>query len=110
MGIGFKELLIILAIALLIFGAKRLKTIGSDLGGAVKGFKKAMDEGDDKESHQEHIQIVQIAATANFRTDDQPNDEKHDQPQDAEKYQQAHVSPLPRFWCVILRAQKGQGQ
>jgi sec-independent protein translocase protein TatA len=52
MGIGFKELLIILAIALLIFGAKRLKTIGSDLGGAVKGFKKAMEEGDDKESRQ----------------------------------------------------------
>lgn len=52
MGIGFKELLIILAIALLIFGAKRLKTIGSDLGGAVKGFKKAMDEGDDKETQQ----------------------------------------------------------
>jgi sec-independent protein translocase protein TatA len=52
MGIGFKELLIILAIALLIFGAKRLKTIGSDLGGAVKGFKKAMEEGDEKESRQ----------------------------------------------------------
>lgn len=52
MGIGFKELLIILAIALLIFGAKRLKTIGSDLGGAVKGFKKAMDEGDDEEKKQ----------------------------------------------------------
>jgi sec-independent protein translocase protein TatA len=54
MGIGFKELLIILAIALLIFGAKRLRTIGSDLGGAVRGFKKAMDEGDDKESKQLH--------------------------------------------------------
>ena len=52
MGIGFKELLIILAIALLIFGAKRLKTIGSDLGSAVKGFKKAMDDGEDKESRQ----------------------------------------------------------
>lgn len=52
MGIGFKELLIILAIALLIFGAKRLKTIGSDLGGAVKGFRKAMDTEDDKESQQ----------------------------------------------------------
>ena len=51
-GIGFKELLIILAIALLIFGAKRLKTIGSDLGGAVKGFKKAMDDEDDKEAQQ----------------------------------------------------------
>jgi sec-independent protein translocase protein TatA len=44
-----KELLIILAIALLVFGAKKLKTIGSDLGGAVKGFKKAMNEGDEEE-------------------------------------------------------------
>jgi sec-independent protein translocase protein TatA len=52
MGIGFKELLIILAIALLIFGAKRLRTIGSDLGGAVKGFKKAMDEGEENEKKQ----------------------------------------------------------
>jgi sec-independent protein translocase protein TatA len=52
MGIGFKELLIILAIALLIFGAKRLRTIGSDLGGAVRGFKKAMDEGEDDEKKQ----------------------------------------------------------
>lgn len=52
MGIGFKELLIILAIALLIFGAKRLRTIGSDLGGAVKGFKKAMEEEDEKETQQ----------------------------------------------------------
>ena len=51
-GIGFKELLIILAIALLIFGAKRLKTIGSDLGGAVKGFKKAMDDEDSKDTQQ----------------------------------------------------------
>ena len=49
MGIGMKELLVILAIALLVFGAKKLKTIGSDLGGAVKGFKKAMNEGDEEE-------------------------------------------------------------
>jgi sec-independent protein translocase protein TatA len=52
MGIGFKELLIILAIALLIFGAKRLRTIGSDLGGAVKGFRKAMDSEEEKEAQQ----------------------------------------------------------
>ena len=52
MGIGFRELLIILAIALVIFGAKRLKSIGSDLGGAVKGFKKAMSEGEDEDSKQ----------------------------------------------------------
>jgi len=50
MGIGFRELLIILAIALLIFGAKRLRTIGTDLGAAVKGFKKAMDDGETEES------------------------------------------------------------
>ena len=49
MGIGMKELLVILAIALLVFGAKKLKSIGSDLGGAVKGFKKAMNEGEDEE-------------------------------------------------------------
>ena len=53
MGIGFRELLIILAIALVIFGAKRLKTIGSDLGGAVKGFKKAMAEGEDEDNKQQ---------------------------------------------------------
>jgi sec-independent protein translocase protein TatA len=45
-------LLIILVIALVIFGAKRLKTIGSDLGGAVKGFKKAMAEGEEEDNKQ----------------------------------------------------------
>jgi sec-independent protein translocase protein TatA len=50
MGIGFRELLIILAIALLIFGAKKLRTIGSDLGAAVRGFKKSMNDGEDEES------------------------------------------------------------
>lgn len=50
MGIGFRELLIILAIALLVFGAKKLRTIGSDLGAAVKGFKKSMNEGDSEET------------------------------------------------------------
>lgn len=48
MGIGFRELLIILAIALLVFGAKKLRNIGSDLGAAVRGFKKSMSEGDEE--------------------------------------------------------------
>ena len=39
-GLGMTELLIILAIVLLIFGPKRLKNIGSDLGGAIKGFHR----------------------------------------------------------------------
>jgi sec-independent protein translocase protein TatA len=52
MGISVQQLLIILAIALVIFGAKRLRTIGSDLGGAVRGFKKAMEEGEDEQKKQ----------------------------------------------------------
>jgi len=40
------QLLIILLIVVLIFGTKRLKTIGGDLGGALKSFRKAMDSDD----------------------------------------------------------------
>ena len=46
--IGWRELLIILVIVLLVFGTKRLKNIGSDLGEAVKGFKKGMADGEAK--------------------------------------------------------------
>ena len=41
---GWRELLILLVIVLLVFGAKRLRNIGEDLGGAVKGFKKGMKD------------------------------------------------------------------
>ena len=52
MGIGFRELLIILVIALILFGAKKLRNVGSDLGAAVRGFKKAVNDGDDEASKQ----------------------------------------------------------
>ncbi|TNF05722.1 MAG: Sec-independent protein translocase subunit TatA [Gammaproteobacteria bacterium] len=42
MGFGWQELLIILVIVALIFGTKKLKNFGSDLGGAVKGFKDSV--------------------------------------------------------------------
>ncbi len=45
MGISVTQLLIVLAIVVLLFGTKRLKNIGADLGGAIKGFKSAMKEG-----------------------------------------------------------------
>ena len=48
-GIGIWQLLIVLAIILLIFGTKRLRNLGGDLGGAIKGFKKAMSEEEKKE-------------------------------------------------------------
>lgn len=49
MGIGFKELLIILVIVLVLFGAKRLRTLGGDLGSALKGFRSAVKDGEDAE-------------------------------------------------------------
>lgn len=47
-GISIWQLLIILVIVLLLFGTKRLSSLGGDLGGAIKGFKKALK--DDQES------------------------------------------------------------
>jgi sec-independent protein translocase protein TatA len=45
-----KMLIVVLLIALVIFGTKRLRSIGSDLGAAVKGFKSAMSEGESEEA------------------------------------------------------------
>lgn len=73
MGIGFRELLIILAIALLIFGAKKLRTIGSDLGAAVKGFKKSMSEGDAEESGKKLAQDERPDADFSARKPDTEN-------------------------------------
>ncbi len=52
MGIGFRELLVILLIAMVVFGAKKLRNVGSDLGAAVKNFKKAVNEGDEDQTKQ----------------------------------------------------------
>lgn len=48
-GISIWQLLIILVIVALIFGTKKLRGVGSDLGGAVKGFKKALSD-DEKDA------------------------------------------------------------
>ena len=45
-NIGPVQLLIVLAIVLSIFGTKRLRTLGSDLGSAIKGFRSAVSEAD----------------------------------------------------------------
>ena len=46
--VGWRELLIVLVIVLLVFGTKRLKNIGSDLGEAVRGFKKGVGGDEQK--------------------------------------------------------------
>jgi sec-independent protein translocase protein TatA len=48
MGISIWQLLIILVIVIVLFGTKRLGTIGADLGKAIKGFKSAMHEGEEE--------------------------------------------------------------
>lgn len=48
MRFGITELIIVLVIVLLLFGTKKLRNIGGDLGGALKGFKKAVNEEPDE--------------------------------------------------------------
>jgi sec-independent protein translocase protein TatA len=50
-GIGPVQLLVILGIVILVFGTAKLKNLGGDLGGAIKGFRKAMDSDDEKSSN-----------------------------------------------------------
>ena len=54
-GLGMRELVIILLVVLVVFGAKKLRTVGSDLGHAVRGFKKAMSEGEEEQSTPKQI-------------------------------------------------------
>jgi len=51
-NIGPVQLLIVLVIVLAIFGTKRLRTLGSDLGSAVKGFRSAVNEADKEPAEQ----------------------------------------------------------
>ena len=48
-GISMWQLLILLLIVVLVFGTKRLRNMGSDLGAAVKGFRKGMEDGKEEE-------------------------------------------------------------
>ncbi len=47
MGIGVSELLVVLAIVALLFGTKKLRNIGTDLGAAIKSFRKATAESEE---------------------------------------------------------------
>ncbi len=47
-GIGIWQLLIILVIVALLFGTKKIRNIGSDLGGAIRGFKKGLNEDEEE--------------------------------------------------------------
>ena len=62
-GISVWQLLIILAIVLLLFGTKRLRNIGGDLGGAIKSFKASMKDGQKDEDPQLDKKDDDVAST-----------------------------------------------
>jgi sec-independent protein translocase protein TatA len=75
-GISIWQLLIILVIVLLLFGTKKLKNIGSDLGGALKGFRGAMKEGEKKEEEQAAAEKLEQADADDVAKADVKADEK----------------------------------
>ncbi len=74
-GVSIWQLLIVLLIVIAIFGTKRLKTLGSDLGSAVKGFRSAMNEAEAESAEQ----IGDQSKDADFDDTpvDEPNKENH---------------------------------
>lgn len=66
MGLSTTHLIIFLVIIVVIFGTKKLRNIGSDLGGAVKGFKDGMRDGADKpaEATTAVASVQQVATSA----------------------------------------------
>ena len=59
MGISIWQLLIVLVIVLLLFGTKKLRNIGSDLGGAIRGFRSSMKDGGKEEEDGESAKLEQ---------------------------------------------------
>lgn len=59
-GISIWQLLIIAVIVVLLFGTKKLGSIGSDLGASIKGFKKAMGDDEPKQDKTSQTLILQL--------------------------------------------------
>ena len=80
MGISIWQLLIIAAIVVLLFGTKKLRGIGSDLGSAIKGFKESVKEGDAQEAEhtdeQDKLTHQSQQADADFSTPEKSKQEK----------------------------------
>ena len=69
------ELVIILAIVILIFGGKRLKNLGSDLGGAIKGFKSSVKEAETEEEETIEVEETDDHNEAKIEASDDTSEE-----------------------------------
>lgn len=83
-GISIWQLLIIAVIVVLLFGTKKLGSIGSDLGASIKGFKKAMSDDEDKEKDKS---VQDADFTAKTLADKQPGEVKKEEAKSNDKEQ-----------------------
>lgn len=56
MGISIWQLLIILAIVMVLFGTKKLRNVGGDLGAAIRNFKTSLNEGEKEKPEEERLE------------------------------------------------------
>lgn len=77
-GITPLRLLIILAIVLVLFGGKRLRSLGGDLGGAIKGFRNAMKDGEKDEAAREADRLAERLAEPTRPADSVAPRDRHD--------------------------------
>ena len=75
-GISIWQLLIVLLIVVLVFGTKRLKSLGSDMGGAIKSFRKGMTEAEKAETELSNIGD-EISTSAEEEPSSNDEDSRH---------------------------------
>ncbi|MBD9356585.1 Sec-independent protein translocase subunit TatA [Methylomonas albis] len=66
MGLSIPHLLVVLAIVILVFGTKRLKSVGADLGDAIKGFRTAVKESEEAQDTKAITQLYQEELSADL--------------------------------------------
>lgn len=76
MGFGIKELLVILVIIILLFGTKKLKNLGTDLGSAIKGFRKSVSDDGSNEPEEKQPEQLQTEAGSESTTTETKDEAK----------------------------------
>lgn len=93
-GISIWQLLILLAIVVMVFGTKRLRNLGGDLGGALKDFRGAMKHSeDDDEAHKKTSQDTRTHADDSSSDSKVIDQELGSRPEDADQRQASEKSP-----------------
>lgn len=65
MGLSIPHLLVVLAIVIIVFGTKRLRNLGTDLGGAIKGFRTAVKDGEEgKKIDENEAEAIDVEVTS----------------------------------------------